>query len=74
MNNAFMTSLETIGRKIASIRAKKGISQEDLAGMAEVNRGYISRIENGHVAFSMPVFLKIAQALEEKPEVFFEIR
>jgi transcriptional regulator with XRE-family HTH domain len=72
MNNVPMASLETIGRKIAKLRAEKGLSQEDLAGEAEVNRGYISRIENGHVAFSLPVFLKIAEALRVKPEELFK--
>ena len=68
MNNMSMITLETIGRNIAKIRAEKGVSQEDLAGIAEVNRGYISRIENGHVAFSIPVLLKIAQGLKVSPD------
>lgn len=48
------------------------MSQEDLTGAAEVNRGYISRIENGHVAFSVPVLLKIAEALKAKPSSLLE--
>ena len=71
MNNTSMASMKSIGRKIALLRAKKGMSQEDLAGEAEVNRGYISRIENGHVAFSIPVLLKIASALDVEPEKLF---
>jgi transcriptional regulator with XRE-family HTH domain len=67
MNNPPMTSMKSIGRSIAMLRDKKGMSQEDLAGEAEVNRGYISRIENGHVAFSVPVLLKIAKALAVEP-------
>lgn len=63
-----MIDLESIGRKIAKLRTQKGKSQEDLAGEAEVNRGYISRIENGHVAFSVPVLIKIAEALGVKPD------
>lgn len=72
MNNVSMATLESIGRKIALLRAKRGMSQEDLAGEAEVNRGYISRIENGHVAFSIPVLLKIAEALKVRPSLFLE--
>jgi len=68
MNNAAMATLETIGRKIAATRSLRGMSQEDLAGVAEVNRGYISRIENGRVAFSIPVLLKIAAALSINPD------
>ena len=54
------------------LRAEKGMSQEDLAGISELNRGYISRIENGRVAFSVPVLLKIAEALNVEPEVLFQ--
>lgn len=63
-----MATLETIGRKIAKLRTLRDMSQEDLAGMAEVNRGYISRIENGHVAFSILILFKIAEALEIEPD------
>lgn len=67
-----MVNLESIGRQIALLRAQKGMSQEDLAGEAEVNRGYISRIENGHVAFSVTILLKIALALKVEPKRLFE--
>jgi len=67
-----MATLVSIGRKIALLRAKQGMSQEDLAGAAEINRGYLSRIENGRVAFSMTVFLKIVIALNVKPSSIFE--
>lgn len=53
-------------------RQSKGMSQEDLAGAADVARNYISRIENGHVAFSVPVLFKIAKALKVKPEELFK--
>lgn len=63
-----MVTLQSIGRNIAKIRAAKGLSQEDLAGESEINRGYISRIENGRVAFSVTVLLKIAKALNVAPD------
>jgi transcriptional regulator with XRE-family HTH domain len=66
-----MATLESIGRNIAKLRAEKKMSQEDLAGYADVNRGYISRIENGYVAFSVPVLLKIAKAFEVDPSELF---
>ncbi|MBP7346472.1 MAG: helix-turn-helix transcriptional regulator [Sediminibacterium sp.] len=67
-----MADLKTIGRKIATLRARKGLSQEDLAGLATINRGYISRIENGRVNFSVPVLLELAKALEVKPSKLLE--
>lgn len=66
-----MVDMVSIGRNIAKLRAEKGLSQEDLAGMAEINRGYISRIENGRVALSVPVLLKISDALNIKPDKLF---
>lgn len=67
-----MGDLESIGLAIMRVRQAKGMSQEDLAAAADVARNYISRIENGHVAFSIPVLLKIAKALKTEPENFFK--
>ena len=72
MNNGSMADLVSIGRQIAKIRGEKKVSQDDLAGVAELNRGYISRIENGHVSFSVPILLKIAKALDVPPADFFK--
>ncbi len=62
-----MDDLKHIGLAIIKARQNKGISQEDLAGSSDVARNYISRIENGHVSFSVVVLLKIAEALEVDP-------
>lgn len=62
-----MGDLKSIGLNIMKARQAKGMSQEDLAGEAEVARNYISRIENGHVALSVLVLLKIAKALDIDP-------
>lgn len=67
-----MADLESIGLAIMRERQSKGMSQEDLAGESDVARNYISRIENGHVAFSVPVLLKIAEALEIKPSTLLK--
>lgn len=67
-----MITLRSIGRLIAKTRIEQGMSQEDLAAGAGVNRGYISRIENGRVAFSVPILLKICNALARDPRDFFD--
>jgi transcriptional regulator with XRE-family HTH domain len=67
-----MVTLDSIGRKIAKTRHAKGMSQEDLEGEAEIARHYVSKIENGHVAFSVLILLKIAKALSVKPSAFLE--
>ncbi|MCD8498157.1 MAG: helix-turn-helix domain-containing protein [Alphaproteobacteria bacterium] len=63
-----MATLKTIGLKIAQERTKQKLSQEDLAGMVEMDRSFLSYIENGRKNFSMFLFLKIAEALKVKPE------
>ncbi len=67
-----MVSLKTIGRKIAQERVKKGLTQEDLAGMAELDRSFLSYIENGHKNFSVDMLLRIAKALGLNPTRLFD--
>jgi transcriptional regulator with XRE-family HTH domain len=58
-----MTPLTLIGQRIAQKRKDKGLSQEDLAGLCDIDRSYLSEIENGHKNFSVMVLMTIAQAL-----------
>ena len=62
-NNGQMTPLTLIGQRIAQKRKDKGLSQEDLAGLCDMDRSYLSEIENGHKNFSVMVLMTIAQAL-----------
>jgi len=67
-----MGTLQDIGRKIALLRIKRGMSQEDLAGKAELSRNYISNIENDKVSFSVNVLLKISKGLDVDPKDLLE--
>lgn len=67
-----MTSLKSIGEKIARERLKQGLNQEDLAGMAEIDRSMLSYIENGRKNFSVEMVLKLSKALNIKPAKLFE--
>jgi DNA-binding XRE family transcriptional regulator len=55
------------GRRIAAIRSKKGITQEELAEIAGVPQSHISRLENGHHTPTHLTIEKIAQALGVHP-------
>lgn len=63
-----MHDLKRIGQNIAKLRKYKKLSQEDLAGAAEIDRSFLSEIENGHKNLSVLVLLKIAKALGVKPQ------
>ncbi len=67
-----MTTLKNIGQRIAETRKNKGFTQEDLAGLTELDRSYISEIENGHTNLSVLSLLKIASALKVKASKFLE--
>lgn len=53
-----------LGRKISSIREKRGLSQTQLADMAQIGRAHLSQIENGAVAARIDTIYAISLALE----------
>ncbi|MDH5721797.1 MAG: helix-turn-helix domain-containing protein [Alphaproteobacteria bacterium] len=63
-----MCDFEAIGKNIVRLRAERKLSQEDLCGMVEMDRSYLSEIENGHKNFSVGILFKVAKALNVKPE------
>ncbi len=67
-----MANIKTIGRKIAQERLRQKLTQEDLAGMAEIDRSFLSYIENGHNNFSVELLLKLAKVLRIHPSRLFE--
>ena len=42
-----MKELEIIGRNIVRLRKERGMTQEDLCGLAQIDRSHLSEIENG---------------------------
>ena len=53
-----------LGRRLSSIREKRGLSQTQLADMAGIGRAHLSQIENGAVAARVDTLYAIATALE----------
>ena len=56
--------LITIGENIRLYRRRKGMSQENLAHAADVDRTYLGYVENGKHNVSVLLLLKLANALE----------
>ena len=52
-----------LGKQIREIRQQKGISQEELAYLADVTPQYISIVENGAKLVSLTVLINIAEGL-----------
>lgn len=55
---------ETLGKRIKFLRNEIGISQEELADRAEIDRTYITSVECGKRNISIVNIEKIAKALE----------
>jgi transcriptional regulator with XRE-family HTH domain len=53
-----------VGTNIRKRRADSGLSQEELAYRAGIDRSYLSEIENGHKSVGVVVLDDIAAALE----------
>ncbi|MBK6265691.1 helix-turn-helix transcriptional regulator [Marivirga sp. S37H4] len=61
-----------IGIQIAKIRRQKGLTQEDLADLADIHPDYIGKIERGERSPSLIRFLKILDALKFSYSEFFK--
>lgn len=55
---------EVIGKQIRTFREKKGFSQDKLAGIMEVNRSTISKVETGKFAITIDYLVKFAWYLD----------
>lgn len=60
-----------IGETIVRLRRAAHMTQEDLAGAAEMDRSYLSEIENGRKNLSVRILKKIADALNTDITEFF---
>ncbi len=61
-----------IGLRIKEFRKTKGLSQEQLALKAEIDRTYMTSVENGKRNVSIQNIEKIVKALEISFEDFFK--
>lgn len=59
-----MKELITIGKNIARQRKKNHLTQEDLCGLAEIDRSFLSELENGKINVSIKTLIQIAEALQ----------
>jgi len=65
--------LVDLGMAIRSARTELGLSQEDLAVDAELDRSYVGGIERGEHNMTLLNLQKIAKALGTKPSKLLQI-
>lgn len=73
MNNHNLTIKKIIGKTVKALRIKQGLSQEDLAGLCQVDRSYISMIEVGRNEPSVSKIFELCEGLKIKPSDFFRL-
>lgn len=56
-----------IGRRLAARRESAGIRQADLARSAAISPAYLNQIEGGERTPTIPVLLRLADAVECRP-------
>lgn len=56
--------IKHLGLKIADRRRLQNFSQEELAAVLEIDRGYLSTVENGKANPTMDLLYKIQDVLE----------
>jgi transcriptional regulator with XRE-family HTH domain len=56
-------TLVELGKRIRAIRKTKGLSQEQLANEAALDRSYVGGIERGEHNFNVITLIKIAKTL-----------
>ncbi|EJG0411541.1 helix-turn-helix transcriptional regulator [Vibrio parahaemolyticus] len=54
---------EAVGQRIVQMRKSKGLPQEKLALLAEIDRSYMSRIERGKINITLEKLYQIAETL-----------
>ena len=58
---------QVFAANLRRIRHEKGISQEELAYEAEVNRTYMSKVEKGDTWVGLEIMVKLSSALGIEP-------
>ena len=66
-----MSLRERVARNLRRLRNAKGISQEELADRADVNRNYVGMLEREEYAASVDMLEKLAAGLGVDPVEFF---
>jgi transcriptional regulator with XRE-family HTH domain len=57
-----------VGEALRTCRARRGMSQSELARLAQVDRSFVWQIESGGRQPTIAVFIALARALEISPD------
>ncbi|MGO8918193.1 MAG: helix-turn-helix domain-containing protein [Stellaceae bacterium] len=67
-----MTLREVVAKNLRRARQAKGLSQEELADRAGINRNYVGMLEREEHAATVDMLEKLADVLEIDPSEFLD--
>lgn len=62
---------KAVGRRVRELRARLGISQEELAARADLHRNYVGSVERGERDIGITALGSLAAALDVSLQEFF---
>jgi transcriptional regulator with XRE-family HTH domain len=66
-----MSLREIVATNLRRLRHAKGMSQEELADRADINRNYVGMLEREQHSATVDMLEKLAEVLEADPAEFF---
>jgi transcriptional regulator with XRE-family HTH domain len=66
-----MSLREIVATNLRRLRHAKGMSQEELADRADINRNYVGMLEREQHSATVDMLEKLAEVLETDPAEFF---
>lgn len=66
-----MSLREVVAKNLRRLRHEQGVSQEDLADRADINRNYVGMLEREEHAATVDILEKLAEVLAVEPAEFF---
>ena len=68
-----MLDTKAVGKTIQGLQRKKGLTQEQLSGLAALDRTHYSKIERGLRSPTLDTIFKIAFALDMEPHELIQV-
>ncbi len=66
------TILRTFGARLAEVRRRAGMTQQQLAGLCAMSRSYLAGVETGQHNLGVAKVIRLAEAMGVNPTVLFE--
>ncbi len=67
MEKTYTAQLVKLGLKIKRLREARGLTQQDLAGLCEIDIRSIQRIEKGEYGLGLHIFFALSAAFKMTP-------